>query len=176
MLQPVHETPDSGGGVSNTAPVSPPERHLRADLQSARFLLGVRKGEWGDAEVDWPHLKLWVAADKRVGAPDRYWFRFDMNDYPTRAPTGVPWDPDQGQPLAHNRRPTGGSVVGKVFRIDWEGGRALYHPYDRVAAEGHKDWAQKYPGLVWTVEHTIMDLLLVIHRLLHDDDYKGARS
>ena len=60
-------------------------------------------------------------------------------------------------------------------RTDWENGRAFYHPYDRVAAQGHADWPAKYPHLVWNpATHTLVDLLSELHALLHCPDYHGV--
>ena len=74
------------------------------------------------------------------------------------------------------RRPKGkdDSRFAKVFRTDWNKGRAFYHPYDRVAAEGHPDWRTQQPRLVWTSERSIVDYLEEIRSLLNSDDYVGV--
>jgi hypothetical protein len=60
-----------------------------------------------------------------------------------------------------------------VFRTDWEGGRAFYHPYDRLAAAGHPKWVAEQPSLIWDSTHTIVDYLEEIHFLLSSGDYLG---
>ena len=66
------------------------------------------------------------------------------------------------------------SRFAKVFRTDWEGGRAFYHPYDRVAANSHADWSSAQPHLVWNANHTIVDYLAEFHALLNSGDYLGV--
>lgn len=161
----------------------PDERALHADLRSGRFRLGVAHGRWGfspehaiETAVTWPHLVIWVSAAPRSGAPGRYHLRLECSGYPTLPPSGTFWDPGSANDLEFERRPTGGERVGKVFRTDWESGRALYHPYDRVAAKSHGGWTEKYPGLVWTRDHTIVDLLTEVHKLLQCGDYTGVRG
>lgn len=160
----------------------PDQRTLQADLADAPFLIGVEKGQWGLAELPphpgglaWPHLLLWVAAGPRPNAPDRFHVRLDCQGYPTVPPTGTLWDPAENQQLPPAPRPKGTGQVAMMFRTDWENGRAFYHPYDRVAAQGHGDWSQKYPHLVWNpATHTLVDLLSEIHALLHTPDYHGV--
>lgn len=78
--------------------------------------------------------------------------------------------------LAPAKRPKGkpGSRVAMVFRLDWNNGTAFYHPYDRVAAQGHPDWATTQPHLVWTSDNTIVDFLEEFHSLLNSGDYLGV--
>jgi hypothetical protein len=78
--------------------------------------------------------------------------------------------------LALEKRPKGrpGSRFAKVFRTDWEGGRAFYHPYDRAAANSHADWPSTQPHLVWNANHTIVDYLAEFHALLNSGDYLGV--
>ena len=73
------------------------------------------------------------------------------------------------------KRPKGrpDSRVAKVFRTDWESGKAFYHPYDRMAAKGHTDWPKDQPSLIWDSDHTIVDYLEEIHSLLNSGDYIG---
>ena len=118
---------------------SPSQRLFEGDLQSADFRSGVLKEHWGVAAVDWPRVILWVRAAPRAGAPDRYHVALDLEGYRAAAPTGSFWDPTSEAMLDTARRPKGkeGSRFAKVFRTDWEEGKAFYHPYDRVAADSH---------------------------------------
>ena len=123
---------------------TPDKRALDADLEDAPFRIGVANGFWGltDAEFQpgWPYAVFWVASAPRPNAPDRFYVRLDCQGYPGQAPTGTFYDPKAEDALAVDRRPKGRERVGKVFRTDWENGRAFYHPYDRVAASSHANW------------------------------------
>ena len=91
-------------------------------------------------------------------------------------PTGTFWDSATDTILDAERRPKGkaDSRFAKVFRTDWEDGRAFYHPYDRVAADSHSDWRTQQPHLVWTSDRTIVDYLEEIRSLLNSGDYVGV--
>lgn len=162
---------------------TPDQRLFEADVAGAPFLIGVHKGWWGLAAADlvptdmvWPTRILWVAAAPRPNSPDRHYLLLDLTGYRTVSPTGSFWDPETKTPLALAKWPKGtyGSRVAKVFRTDWEGGRALYHPYDRVAAQGHADWPTQQPHLVWNSNRTIVDYLEEVFGLLQGGDYVGV--
>jgi hypothetical protein len=160
----------------------PDQRLFEADLTSAEFRAGAQKGYWGLPGTDilleqlaWPLRILWVAAAPRANASNRFYLHLDLSDYRTVPPTGTFWDPDTRSTLEVAKRPKGkdGSRFAKVFRTDWEGGRAFYHPYDRVAAKGHTKWVSEQPNLVWDSSHTIVDYLEEIHSLLNSGEYLG---
>jgi hypothetical protein len=90
-------------------------------------------------------------------------------------PTGTFWDPGTGSVLTPEKRPRGkaDSRFAKVFRTDWKDGLAFYHPYDRVAIEGHDKWPQEQPSLIWNADHTIVDYLEEFRSLLNSGDYLG---
>ena len=74
--------------------------------------------------------------------------------------------------LEENMRPKGGRVE-HTFRCDWEDGRALYAPFDRVALSGHSDWLEKHPSRAWNGNKDIVSVLGFLHEELNDADYKG---
>lgn len=160
---------------------SPDQRVFESDLQSAEFRIGAVKGQWGLPGVDtvsaiaFPRVVLWIAAQPRPNAPDRYYLLLDVAGYRASAPTGTFWDPSSGGALALDKRPKGaqGSRFAQVFRTDWEGGSAFYHPYDRRAATTHAQWPADQPHLVWTSEHTIVDFLAEFHGLFQSGEYLG---
>lgn len=162
----------------------PDKRLFEADLTSAEFRNGVVNGWWGvpdgstlsAATATWPRTVLWLAAAPRADAPGRYYLSLDMSGYRAAAPTGTFFDPETGLMLELARRPMGRpeSRFAKVFRTDWEGGRAFYHPYDRVAANSHPDWQSAQPHLVWNANHTIVDYLTEFYALLNSGDYLGV--
>lgn len=162
----------------------PDKRLFEADLASAESRNGMVNGWWGvpdratspAATLTWPRTVLWIAAARRENAPERYYVSLDMTGYRAAAPTGTFFDPATGSMLELAKRPKGrpDSRFARVFRIDWEGGRAFYHPYDRVAANSHADWPSAQPHLVWNANHTIVDYLAEFHALLNSGDYLGV--
>ncbi len=160
----------------------PDQRLFEADVASAAFRIGVETGRWGLAEAAarpesaaWPQVYLWMAAAPRPDAPSRYYVSLNAENYRTSPPTGTFWDPVKKTTLAFAERPKGkaSSRFAKVFRTDWEGGRAFYHPYDRHGLPGHPMWASEQPHLVWSSTHTIVDYLEEFQSLLMSPDYVG---
>jgi len=161
----------------------PDQRLFDDDLRSVAFRTGVIAGRWERsdgglpaADLPWPAVIFWIAAAHRNNAPDRFFVCLDVAGYRAVPPTGTFWDAATKTTLEFTKRPKGqaDSRVAKVFRTDWESGRALYHPYDRVAAQSHPQWAGEQPHLVWTANHTIVDYLSEIHGLLNSGDYVGV--
>jgi hypothetical protein len=161
----------------------PDKRLFEADLASADFRNGVINGWWGvpgkdvvPADLEWPRAALWIAAAPRTTGPDRFYVMLDVAGYRAAAPTGTFWDPTTRAILETAKRPRGraDSRFARVFRTDWEGGRAFYHPYDRLAAGNHSDWPSTQPHLVWSASKTIVDYLVEFHGLLNSGDYFGV--
>ena len=153
--------------------MSPDERVFRQHLASPRFHEGVDRGRWrivGD--IAWPVVIIAVTAGPRAGAPSEYLLRFNAANYPDSAPTATPWNPTTGAVLESALRPKG-QRVGHVFRTDWEDGRALYAPFDRVALNGHPGWKTQHPRRVWNSSKDIVWLLQILHEMLNNDDYTG---
>lgn len=161
----------------------PDQRLFESDLRSAEFRCGVMKALWGLAEQEalpdsaaWPKVFLWIAAAPRPNAPERFHITLDAAGYRSVSPTGTFWNPVTKATLDFDKRPKGrpDSRFAKVFRTDWgDSSRAFYHPYDRVAAQGHPEWPKQQPHLVWTDSHTIVDYLEEFHSLLAGGDYLG---
>ncbi len=114
-----------------------------------------------------------MTAAPRENAPGEFALRFELSGYPQSAPTAAVWDIDANTLLDATLRPKGGAA-GFVFRADWENGRALYAPYDRVAIETHAaDWAGRYPRLMWHPERDLTFYLENVSQALARDDYVG---
>lgn len=153
--------------------MSPDERAFREHLTSARFQEGLLRGRWwivGD--VGWPVVLVAVAAAPRDSAPSEYVLRFDLAGYPETAPTATPWNRATGEVLEQELRPKGENA-GHVFRTDWEHGKALYAPFDRVALNSHPDWKRRYPRRAWDSSKDLTWLLQILHEMLNNDDYTG---
>ncbi len=159
--------------------VGPDERALAEDLAGAAFRMGEAEGRWGrvqgsvERDSQWPFALFWVAAARRASAPDRFVMRLDCAGYPVSAPTGTFWDSAQGTMLVVSARPKGVERVGRVFRTDWNGGQAFYHPYDRATAD-HPGWPAQYPAVVWHRSRTVVDYLTMVHTLLNSQEYQGV--
>ena len=163
----------------------PDQRLFEADLQSAPYRIGVTKGRWAQAEAEalpdgaaWPKVFFWMATAPRASAPDRFYVGLDVSGYPGVAPTGAFWDPVKKTPLEFAKWPKGkpSSRFAMIFRTTgFNGcGRAFYHPYDRVATQGHAEWPQQQPHLIWSNSHTIVDYLEEFQSLFTSGDYVGV--
>ena len=153
--------------------MSPDERVFREHVTSTRFQEGVERGRWrivGD--IIWPVVLVAVAAAPRDSAPSEYVLRFNLAGYPETAPTATPWNPATEEVLKQEMRPRG-TRVGHVFRTDWENGRALYAPFDRVALDSHPDWRTEHPRRVWDSSKDLTWILQKLHEMLNNDDYTG---
>lgn len=159
--------------------ISPSEKTLVSHLQGGRFRFGVNKKKWKLLSVieegrlsEWPHCLFWIQAGTRNGAPDGFILHTNFAGYPNDPPTTTFWCTETQSKLPIAMRPRGSSN-NWIFRVDWNNGDALYHPYDRIATESHRDWDRKYPGVVWSREHTLVDLLELIHQTLNSNEYLG---
>ena len=154
--------------------MSPDERSFREHVKSPRFQDGVGRGRWqmvGD--IAWPIAMIAVTASPRDGAPSEYVLRLDLTGYPETAPTATPWNLITGDVLEPVLRPKG-ERVGHAFRTDWENGRALYAPFDRVALNSHSDWRKQHPRRAWDSSKDLAWLLQILHEMLNNDDYTGV--
>jgi hypothetical protein len=150
----------------------PDQRVFDAHSNAPSFLAGVCRGDWKIESVNWPVVIVSIAAAPRHGAPDRFWLRCDLTNYPADGPTATPWDPAANAQLAADRRPKGDDV-GMVFRTDWEGGRVLYAAYDRVALANHQNWVTEHPRTAWISTRDLTWWVTRIWELVNDDDYLG---
>jgi hypothetical protein len=153
--------------------IAPDERAFRAHVGRAAFAAGIDRGRWRVLDIAWPYVQIAVTAAPRTGAPGEFVLRFELSGYPTSAPTATPWNAASGTPLAPESRPKG-EFVGHVFRTDWEDGRALYAPFDRVALESHADWRMHHSSSSWDETKDITFYVQQVWQLLNDEDYVGV--
>jgi len=148
---------------------------FKRHLEEAPFLVGADEGRWGliavEAMQDWPRCKLWVRCDPRFQAGGRVVLRFQADNYSASAPTAQPWSEPANAPLAAAEWPKGPGNVSKVFNPGWNA-TALYAPCDRTAMVGHDAWKQVFPQLWWTPDHTLVDYLTFIFRVLNPVRYE----
>ncbi|AWO95310.1 hypothetical protein BDS110ZK25_70410 [Bradyrhizobium diazoefficiens] len=152
--------------------MTPAEAVFRAHLAAGRYRSGEAARRWRLVAHAWPHAEFAVRA--RDGL--EYGLRFELHDYPRTPPTARPWDLDLGGPLAANKWPAGQNRVSLAFNPDWKNGACLYLPCDRVSIEGHANWHQQHPSLIWDPVIGIVHYLRVVHDLLNSGDYGGRRA
>ncbi|MGB8356673.1 MAG: hypothetical protein WCD79_22435 [Chthoniobacteraceae bacterium] len=156
--------------------MKPDEALLRAHLEEAAFRSGIDRGRWdwptGEPSIEWPHCILWVQSETRFAASGRVNLRFNLDGYPTQAPTAQPWDVEKNQRLANDKWPKGPGNVSKVFNHGWNNGPALYAPCDRMAMVGHDPWKTAHEYWWWTPDKTITHYLEFVHRCLNPLDYE----
>lgn len=149
---------------------APDERAFWTDIKKPIFRLGQIEERWRLATVSWPNPLIGITARDR----EEFILRFDCTGYPAAAPTGRLWDIAQNSPLPVNRWPgSKGGRVKAVFRPDWKGGTALYLPCDRVSREGHDNWPNETPTMIWRPERGIIQYLEIVHELLNCGDYQS---
>ena len=151
---------------------SPDEQMLRLHLKSGRFRSGVAAGWWRLVSLDWPHVVVGIMACDGI----EYGFRFHCADYPHTAVTAQPWDLENNARLPNNLWPTGRERIPHAFNPDWKNGTCLYLPCDRQSIEGHGNWRDQHPALLWDPKKGICKYLRIIHDLLNSNDYRGRRG
>jgi hypothetical protein len=144
------------------------DRHI-AD---GRFLVGVMEGMWGlhgyePGGSTWPFVDIWISAAAKAEAPDRYYFRFQLDGYTAAPPMAMPWDVSKNTDLDGTKWPKGGPVTTSIFKP----GYGLYTPFDRRGHGGHPDWPAQYPHYFWRSTFRIEDYLHHLHRTLQSPDY-----
>jgi hypothetical protein len=157
--------------------MNPDHKIVIEHIESGEFQIGVEENKWDiinfDKEIlNWPNAFIWVNAAKKQGLPDKYYFNFDLSNYPEQAPTARPWDIESNQPLETTKWPKGGRVS-FVFNPGWRT-FALYAPCDREAMKGHESWKEKHPNLWWRSDFKITIYLEFLYGLLNSFDYENT--
>jgi hypothetical protein len=152
--------------------IPPDERALRLHLESGRFRSGAAAGRWRLVAVAFPHVIIGVRARDGI----EYGFRFECRDYPRTAATAQPWHIEKNTPLPQDQWPRGQSRVALAFNPGWKNGVCLYLPCDRLSIEGHDQWRNQHPALLWDPEKGLCKYLTIIHELLNCGDYGGRRA
>lgn len=142
---------------------------LEVDLASAPVRIGVARGWWRIESFDFPILMISIKASRSTHAPGWLTLRLDVQGYPDTPPTGCPWDLVNDVMLSPESRPTGGRAS-MTFRTDWEAGRALYLPCDRIAIQGHPGWLTRHPADLWNPQDGIAMYLRLVHTILTEQD------
>lgn len=143
------------------------ERRLHADLTRSSVQVGVARGHWQIERVDGGLIVASISTAPTIHPPGSLALRIAALEYPDQPPTSTPWDLVGDCQLAADDRPKSGRAA-TVFRPDWEGGRALYHPCDRVAITGHPDWVREHADELWDPTDDISQLFRVVHTILNE--------
>jgi hypothetical protein len=152
--------------------IGPDELAFREHISGALFQAGVDSDRWRLLSITWPTALIAISADPRPNSPKEFFFCFQLDGYPAVA-TAYPIDPRTNQALPAEQLPKG-ELIGRAFRSDWNEGRALYVPWDRVAIEGHPEWRSQHPSLLWCEEKGVVSYLRHTHDLLNSEDYLGV--
>jgi hypothetical protein len=149
----------------------PAEQAVRADLTSARFRVGVKRGHWRQVSYTFPVLLVAVAAIEPDGSSSEYSFRFELTGFPGTAPEVRIWDRTTNALLLTNKRPTGSNRVVEAFK-SW-GNETVYRPWDRHGG-AHNNWATTHPGLAWNPKRDLTFILEDLHGLLTSNAAAGS--
>lgn len=146
----------------------PDERAFLADLEATSFQTGVDADTWRLERLHWPNAVFAVTG----GDGQPVGVRVNLDDYPTTAPAGRPWDLATDTPLPPHRWPEAGAEA-RPFRRDWSAinGDAPYIAADRVPLLSHPDWAINHPERAWHPGRDIAFYLAEIAREL-----RGTRT
>lgn len=137
-----------------------------ADLASARFRVGERRGYWRKLSCDFPILIISVSAVEPDAKNSEYFFRFELTGFPGAAPEVKIWDVAANTLLAADKRPKGSHRVNEAFKT-WGNG-SIYRPWDRHGRL-HNDWASKHPDLAWHPKRDLTFILEDLHGLLNSN-------
>ncbi|MER8674601.1 hypothetical protein [Mesorhizobium sp. M0037] len=155
--------------MATSTQAGPDERALRADLGKPAFRLAQSEGRFRLINIAWPIAVIGVTASDG----HEFALRFDCSGYPATAPTARVWDAERNTAPAIGQWPKSkGGRVKAVFRPDWKDGSALYLPCDRVSREGHDNWLQETPTMIWRPDRGILQYLEIVHELLNCGDYQ----
>lgn len=149
------------------------ERVFRAHVSGGPFQSGVDRGKWRLIEIDWPFVIIAITAAKRANAPEEFFFRFELTNYPQDPPTADLWDIEREIKLEASRRPRGKLRVSLAFRADRN---SLYLPCDRLEIQGHQGWRNQHPSMLWSPDRDITQYTRIIYELLNSLDYSGVSS
>lgn len=135
-------------------------------LCSAEYQSGEIEGRWGiitnENGPSWPVFFFWVTST--IG--EKFNFKFDFTSYTSWAPTAMIWDIESNTPLPLEKRPRQTKRQQQIFK-NW-GKLCLYLPCDRMAFEGHANWAQLHPSLIWDKQNdTFLKYLNELYQILN---------
>jgi hypothetical protein len=142
---------------------NPAEKAVNADLASARFRVGEKRGHWRKITYEFPILVVGVSAVEPDGTLSEYFFRFDLSGFPGTAPEVKIWDCETGAALSPAKRPKGSHRVAEAFKT-W-GNDTVYRPWDREGGQ-HNNWATTHPELAWHSKRELTFILGDLHGLL----------
>ena len=147
---------------------APDSNALRRFFDGTRFRSGGCRGRWKLHSLNFPYAVV------EIRCPDGRWLalRFECTGYPNALPTAMPWHIPTDSALAHRLWPRGATRISAVFRPDWKNGTALYIPCDRVSIDGHGQWAQDHPEMMWDPVRGLLVYLEAVQATLNSSDFQ----
>lgn len=135
------------------------QQTVMKDLDSSAFQSGVMRGNWKVHTFQFPKLVIRVLGTEPDGSRKVYYFRYLLDDFPTKAPWVQIWNIETDQVLLATLRPQGNAQVARAFQ-SWSDD-TVYRPWERKAL-AHGDWINKYAREAWrpgmTLTFTVEDL------------------
>lgn len=138
-------------------------------LDAADYLAGEMEGNWGthnNEGPEWPFVIFWI----KLEDGGKIYLRFNFQDYNRLAPNSIPWDQTTNNVLDSPKWPKYNKRCSQIFRPEWRRD-ALYLPCDRIAINGHGDWPQKHPYLIWKAGDSFVKYLKEVYQALNPDSY-----
>ena len=157
--------------------MTPDQEIFQDHILENDFRNGVVLSQWDVHPLEgvtWPNLIMWVSAAPRPNSPNKYHFRFTLDEYPKNPPTSHVCL-ENGTKAPDAKWPSGVHDVAMVFCVNnWEFRNALYAPWDRAGLLVHGEWKDLHKGVAWEKTFTITHYLNRVYNLLNHDDYKGT--
>ncbi|KAJ0339682.1 hypothetical protein COL154_014205 [Colletotrichum chrysophilum] len=138
------------------------------DMASARFRLGVKRALWRVHSYEHPLLFMAVSSTNAKGEVREIGFKFDLEDFPGKAPAAWIWDLKDNVLLPGTARPTGCRRLSEAFK-DW-GSHTVYRPWDRLAGPhfgAGTNQPQGVAGFFWDATRDLGFILEDLHELLN---------
>ena len=163
--------------TSATPALAPPDQQIfERHIEEASFQMGCDLGKWRLLRpILWPQVFIAVTAPPRPNSPSEWVFRFDLTGYPHQPPTAGLWDVVRHTWLDMARWPVGTERFALAFNTNWKNGQAIYIPCDRNSLEGHPNWINDHPHMIWASDKDVSFYLNILHDYFHSRHYQGTR-
>jgi len=154
------------------------QQTVMKDLESSALQSGIMRGNWKVHIFQFPKLVIGVLGTEPDGSRKMYYFRYLLDDFPTKAPWVQIWNIENDAVLPSNERPKGNAMVARVFQ-SWPPDDTVYRPWERKAL-AHGGWTVKYASEAWrpnlTLTYTVEDLYGILNANALVVAAKGAAS
>jgi hypothetical protein len=139
------------------------------DLDSIPLRAGIRQGFWRLQSFEFPVLFMLVRAEGADGLETWYRFKFDLDQYPGRAPSCRLWEMDSDREIREENRPRKKNPDGSLEMFDpfkpWQGSH-IYRPWEQETGP-HLDAQNKHPHLAWRPDRDLSFVLEDLYERLN---------